>query len=110
MESFPEEIKIGSANVGEHIAEIRHETPDGVQVRVSGLYRESEDAEALSATMYTFDPASGDTSVNYGRVRGAIREASQYVWEHKKQAATTVGSVAVSVVLGTLWVRHKRKG
>lgn len=109
MEPHQEEIKIGNARLGGHIAEIKHETPDGTQVRVSGLYREGDDPDVLSATMYTYHPETGETEVQYGRIKGAVRETGQYVWEHKKQTAATVGSVVVSVVLGSLWVRHKRK-
>jgi hypothetical protein len=99
-------IKLGSVIPGEHHVEIYHETEEGSSVRISGIQQDPENADVRLATMYVHNPGSGETERNYGKIKGVIRESTNYLWENK---VTSIGYVAVSVLIGSLWVRHRIK-
>lgn len=104
----PENLKVGSASPAT-AAEISHQTAEGVEVRVSGITDDPESPENLLATRHTFNLETGEATAEHGKIkRTHIREAANYVWEHKK-GASAIMSVTVSVALGSLWVRHKKR-
>ncbi len=102
----PQDIKLGSVQPHQGLAEIRHSTADGEEVRIGGLIDDPDDPEAKLGTLYRFNRHTGETATEHGKIRGAIRESAHYVWEHRKGAAA-ITSFAVSVTLGSLWIRHR---
>lgn len=109
MERDQENIKVGSTTLQGSLSEITHSTDDGREVRLTGFIKDPEDPESMLATRYVHNLETGEITAEHGRVHGVVREATHYVWEHKKPILE-VASLAVSVTLGTLWVRHKRTG
>ena len=108
MGTEPEVWKLGGVTPTERISEIQHETLEGDQVSISGFINDPDDSESVLATKYMYNLESGDSSVEHGKIKGRIMESSKYVWEHKKEVSVIAGTV-VSVALGSLWVRYKRK-
>ncbi|MBA2279246.1 hypothetical protein H0V99_02300 [Candidatus Saccharibacteria bacterium] len=102
-----DEIKLGVVQPRENIAEIWHTTQEGDEVRIGAIMQDPNDPDSQLATLYRHNRITGETTNDHGRIRGNIREAAHYVWEHKT-GASAVASLAITVTLGTLWARHKK--
>ncbi len=105
--SQPDDLhKVGNLIPEEHLAEVIHLTWDGEEIKLGGFINDPDNEDSTLATIYRFDRKTGEVATEHGRIIGNVREASEYIWEHRK-GAVTVASFAITVALGSLWARHK---